>query len=216
MSSACESFRVELERAVRGGGRALARLAAEPHARQCGACRTALAREQMLERALAAVPAPAVPPALARRVLAALAHERLRAPVLEEHELDELLESVPAPPVPPDLGARVLAGLVPERSARRRRPRWAWLVAAGLLVGAGLWAVRARSSAPPPSPLVEAEDLESDEELLAYACERWEELHDEDLDVWLASIDPLDELLLEYAEESWPENAAPADAAGGF
>jgi len=216
MSSACESFRVELERASAGGGRALARLVAESHPRQCAACRAALAREQALERMLDAVPAPEAPPALARRVLAALAHERLAAPALEERELDELLESVPAPRVPPDLPARVLAGLAPARGARRRRPRWAWLVAAGLLVAASLWAVRSRAPEPARSPLVDAEDLEGDEELLAYACERWEELHDEDLDVWLASLDPLDELLLEYAEEDPPASAAPAGGTGGF
>lgn len=215
MSSACESFRVELEGASSGGGRALARLVAEPHARQCAACRAALAREQALERLLDGVPSPAVPPALARRVLAALAPERLAAPALEERELDELLESVPAPRVPPDLPARVLAGLAPERVVRRRRARWAWLVAAGLLIAASLWAVRSRAPEPAQAPLVDAEDLEGDEELLAYACERWEELHDEDLDVWLASLDPLDELLLEYAEEDLPEGAAPVGT-GGF
>src|SRR5262249_53591163 len=63
---------------------------------------------------------------------------------------------------------------------------------------------------------VQAPDLESDEELLTYTVEHWELLHDDDLDVWLASLDPTEELLIEYADgATWLDDGdnRPAPAA---
>lgn len=224
MSAACTRFRAELEQALAGAPAGLARLARHPHALECGACRRELARERDLDRLLDAVPVP-VPPALARRVLAGLADQREGRPgvaeFVPEHgaegagddELAQLLAALPVPAVPAGLSARVLQGLAPVRNPRapRRSARVRlWLAAAGLLVAAALWAWTRRRPILEPAVVVEqtpAElpvDLEADEELLAYAVERWELLHDEDLDVWLASLDPADEILMEVAQdEGW-------------
>ena len=202
-------FRTEIEAAA-GAADALTRLARDAHARECRECRAELARSGALERLLERVPSPAAPPGLARRVLAGLAPARglepgRAAPL--ECELEELLEALPAPAVPDGLSERVLRGLEPERARRPLRRgsalakpgRWAWLAAAGLLAALALWAWRERRKPERPTLVLEpVEELEADEELLAYAVERWELLHDEDLDVWLASLDPMlveDELL---------------------
>ncbi len=233
MSTACERFRVALEHALAGGPERLTSLGCDEHAQACAVCRAELARERGLERLLARVPVPEAPAELSRRVLAGLAAAR-RAPGTEpvptdepgapeeRDELDELLANVPAPLAPPGLASRVLAALASARAARPARVsrRASWLVAAGLLAAAALWAWWQRPDpATPPALVHESErgpelDLESDEELLAYAVEHWELLHDADLDVWLASLDPLDELLLEYDEllledaERWLDGAA--------
>jgi hypothetical protein len=213
MSTGCAEFRNALEAALAGPELRRAALAQDPHLAACASCRAELAREQRLERALAAVPAVAVPPALARRLLARLAPERGAA---TGDELDELLARVPPPRVPAGLAGTVLANLAPER-ARPHRGGWssqAWLLAAaaGLVLG---WLLLVRRAAPEeirPEELARAA-LEADEELLAYALERWELLHDEDLDLWLASLDPVDELLMEVAgEEPWLDAAAEGGA----
>ncbi|HEX6882636.1 MAG TPA: hypothetical protein VF530_04590 [Planctomycetota bacterium] len=215
MSTSCAEFRIALEAALAGPEGRRAALAQDAHVAACAGCRAELAREQRLERALAAVPAVVVPPALARRVLARLAPERDAA----GGELDELLARVPPPTVPAGLAGAVLAGLAPERARARRGPSGrlgpAWLLAAaaGLVLG---WLLLARRAAPAEirHELARAAlALEADEELLAYALEHWELLHDEDLDLWLASLDPVDELLMEVAgEEPWLDAAAEGGA----
>jgi len=228
MSTECKRFRAALEDAAGGPPERLAALADDSHVRACDACRRELARERGLERLLDAVPAPEAPAGLSRRVLAALASERSKAAAREhghehdaaegERELDELLARVPAPVVPAGLAARVLAGLAPVRAPRATRPvslRRLVLVAAVVLVALGLWAWTKQRARREEAQLVDQSDaaLESDEELLAYTVERWELLHDEDLDVWLASLDPVDELLIdEYADgDGWIDGAvAPA------
>ena len=220
--SACAPFRVELERALAGPRGALARLAQYDHARTCAACRTELRREGGLEVLLEYPPAPEIPPGLARRVLAGLARERSPAACtrLPEHgalgdgELDELLGRLPAPRVPSGLAERVLQGVAEAREPRRAksgRRSW-WLgVAAGLLVGLGFWGWSVFRPAAPRVDLAlgTGAELEADEELLTYAVERWELLQDEDLDLWLASLDPVDELLIEYAvDETWLDDGA--------
>ena len=45
-------------------------------------------------------------------------------------------------------------------------------------------------------------ELEQDDELVAYALERWELLHDDDLDLWLASLDPDAQVLMEYSGDA--------------
>jgi hypothetical protein len=126
-------------------------------------------------------------------------------------ELDELLERLPPPEAPAELSQRVLAGLAKARAPRRPVMSLA-LAAAGVATLASVlfW----RNGASPTVELARGADLEADDELLIYAVENWELLHDDDLDVWLASLDPLDELLVEIAEgEEWPEDAA--DEEGG-
>ena len=173
MNARCARFRTEIEAAA-GAADALTRLARDAHARECRECRAELARSGALERLLERVPSPAAPPGLARRVLAGLA---------------------PARGLEPERARRPLR----RGSALAKPGRWAWLAAAGLLAALALWAWRERRKPERPTLVLEpVEELEADEELLAYAVERWELLHDEDLDVWLASLDPMlveDELL---------------------
>jgi len=57
---------------------------------------------------------------------------------------------------------------------------------------------------PPPDPELPRPDaIDPSEELLAYldVLENWELLHDENLDVMLASLDPADEVLLALEED---------------
>jgi hypothetical protein len=218
--SPCAPFRAELERALAGPAGELARLARHEHVLACGSCRAELARERDLERLLDRLPAPAVPSALARRVRARLANERGEPLAVAddtepaESELEKLLERVPAPRVPAGLGERVLRGVAAEREARRAKPeRRAWLLvaAAVLLAALALWGWNALPRVAPRGEVAQGAPamLEDDEELVAYAVERWELLHDEDLDLLLASLDPADELLIEYAvDESWLEDGS--------
>jgi hypothetical protein len=218
---ACAPFRVELERALAGSRGALARLGQHEHARACAACRAELRRERGLEVVLERLPESEIPPALARRVLARLAGEHGTGcaglpehGVLEDGELDELLVRLPTPRAPAGLTARVLQGVAEARELRRVksvRRSWWWSVAAGLLVGLGFWGWSVFRPAAPRVDLAlgTGAELEADEELLTYAVERWELLQDEDLDLWLASLDPVDELLIEYAaDETWLDDGA--------
>jgi len=202
----CIRFRSALERVAAGPPAELAELARDPHPHGCATCRRELEREVRLDRVLLRDPAPSVPADLAARVLAALAPRR------GTDELDALLARLPDPQVPVGLAQRVLHGVAParppapsDRAARPPASRTRWVaVAAALLVGLGLWGWLARDTGP-EEDLV-ASTLESDPELVAYALEQWELLNDEDLDVWLACLDPTEELLLEYADgEIWLE-----------
>lgn len=219
----CEEFRTELEAALAGASGALARLASHPHARECATCRAGHARElaldALLDRATHEEGPLAVPPGLARAVLASVAPLRSMPEPQDERELDELLAAVPAPRAPAALSRRVLHALAPVRAPRRRRPgRSQWLVAAAAVVLAwlALWAWKSRAPEGVGPGLVDVPEvpdpLEADEELVLYAVERWELLDDADLDLWLASLDPLDELLIEYGGgetllEEGPERA---------
>jgi hypothetical protein len=226
MSTSCADFRALLEQAL-ASRRRLTELARAEHPQTCALCRAELGRERALDDLLERVSEPEVPATLARRVLAGLAAARARAvsstgdaatddATAEDAALEELLDGLPAPRVPAGLPARVLAGVAHARPPRpRRRGPWLLLAAAGL---AGLalwsWSVR-RAGAPLEVALSGASEAELDAELLAYAVERWELLHDEDLDVWLASLDPLDEVLLEYAgDATWSEGSSEASAEG--
>ena len=213
----CAPFRAELERALAGRAGALARLASHEHARACPACRTEVSRERALDGLLERLTAPMAPPALAREVLARLAGAR--APAAgeaaaqpcgpEAGDLECLLGHLPAPRVPSGLAARVLQGLALEREAyrpRSSRRRWLVSAAAALVAALTLWGWSVLRPRAPSVELAQGTggELEADEDLLAYAVERWELLQDEDLDLWLASLDPVDELLIEYAaDETW-------------
>jgi hypothetical protein len=219
--NACAPFRAEVERALAGPAGALARLASHEHARACPACRIELARERALDGVLERMPAPAVPDGLARGVLARLAPERDGLPATVQaaprgrgdDPLEEALARLPAPHVPADLSARILHGLAPARAERRARSwRFRWLASAAAVLVAVLalwgWSVLRRPAR--SGELAQGTDtgLEDDEDLLAYAVERWELLQDEDLDLWLAGLDPVDELLIEYADDQ-PIDEAP-------
>lgn len=230
----CTSFRAALETALAGPGDALERLAGHDHVRACAACARALADERALERLLDRLPAPEAPAGLAARIRAGLAAERpVEAPVptaLPGPELDALLVRAGRVEVPSDLSRRVLAGLAPERARLRRPGRILALAAALLLALLGGWAwFRARERFGPraPGPVVVEEfdpldvplppddaALEADAELVAYALENWELLNDAEFEVWLASLDPLDQLLIEHADEELLEGVLDGEAGG--
>ncbi len=133
---------------------------------------------------------------------------------LENAELENVLGRLPAPLVPAGLAGRVLQGLAEAREPRRAKSaRRVWLLraAAAFFVGLAFWAWTVLRPVAPRVDLAQgtAAELEADEELLAYAVERWELLQDEDLDLWLASLDPVDELLIEFAaDETWLDDGS--------
>lgn len=232
MNSPCAIFRAELEEALAGPAGRFEALAAHAHARACASCRAELLRERALEACLERDPEPELPAGLAPRTLARLAEARRDA--REETRLDRLLER-DAPPTPPvGLPRRILRRLGPVRSAPvpsspvstapARRPRGRLVAAAALLLALGLWGWRALRPEPGPAPEPRVTEVPADEEaeLLAYALDNWELLQDDDLDLWLASLDPLDQVVLEYADgDLWneaggleePSGAGPSDGA---
>jgi hypothetical protein len=114
---ACREFRRRLARALSGRAQvpALGALAWHEHLLGCADCRALLAAEEVLEALLASLPEPALPPDLARRVLARL--DLARA----EQALDELLaiDRLEELAAPAELASGVLAALQPEREALR-------------------------------------------------------------------------------------------------
>ena len=232
--SACELFLAELTEALAGPRARLAALAAEPHVRECAACARHLCAERALERLLARVPAPETPAGLAERLRAGLARASAVPPLMPltyqepEPELDTLLVRAGAVEVPPGLAQGVLRGLAPERARLRRPGRILALAAAVLLLSLGGWAwwtARERFGPRLPGPLVVEEfdpldiplppdgaELEQDAELVAYALEHWELLNDAEFEVWLASLDPLDQLLIENADDELVETVLTGDA----
>lgn len=216
MNTPCATFRAELEEALAGPAGRLEALAANAHARGCASCRAELGRERELEACLERDPEPELPAGLAPRTLARLAEARREAH--EQARLDRLLER-DAPPTPPvGLARRILHRLAPARSepirsgpasAPTRRPRGRLVAAAAVLLALGLWGWRALRPAPAaaPEPRVTEVPADDEAELLAYALDNWELLQDEDLDLWLASLDPLDQVVLEYADgDLWNES----------
>lgn len=232
--NACEVFLAELTEALAGAGGRLELLAAAPHARECASCARALRAERALERLLARVPAPEAPAGLAARVRAGLARVSAVPPAVpitypqSEPELDALLVRAGAVEVPPGLAKGVLRGLAPERARLRRPGRILALAAAVLLLALGGWAwwtARERFGPRAPGPIVVEEfdpldiplppddaTLEDDAELVAYALENWELLNDAEFEVWLASLDPLDQLLIENADDELVETVLRAEA----
>lgn len=232
--SACETFLAELEAALAGPRAGLVRLAEAPHLRACASCGRRLRAERALERLLERVPAPAAPAGLAARVRAGLA----RAPSVAgsmttatrdpEPEFDALLARAGVVEVPATLAKEVLRGLAPER-ARLRRPGRILALAAAVLIltlgGWSWWTARERFGPRAPAPLVVEEfdpldiplppadvSLEQDEELVAYALEHWELLNDVELELWLANLDPLDQLLIENADDELIRSVLAEDA----
>ena len=158
---------------------------------------------------------------LAARVLSGLEAARERERLAgAERRLDALLDRVPAPDVPDDLAERVLAAVRPRPRlfALRGGLAWAALAAAAAVLALVAWRFTrtdgvAPLDAPPrnvaggslpaepraPEARGGADDV--DDELLASldVLERWDLLTDEDLAVLLASMDAVDEELLDLA-----------------
>jgi hypothetical protein len=239
--SACRTFRRELELALEGRPRPehLTALSFDVHLLACSECRDLLESEQALEALLASLPEPRLPEAMARRVLARLRRDarldslleaapepdvpaglaaRVLAGVSEETDpLDRLLDAVPAPEVPAGLASEVLAGVrAAERRARFRPVR---RIGVALLAAAAVLLVFLLLDREPPAArreteLAEAADAElSDEFLAAFdVLENWDHLGGEDLDLLLASIDEIDELVVD--ESLWIE-AETEEGSGG-
>ncbi len=164
------------------------------------------------------------PPDLADRVLASMS-ERARAPAARP--LDEVLDAWRVD-APAGLAERVLADLEPARGRVRSGAVLPWrryAAAAAILVAAALaWrAFEAPITEGPggdgtvaqnsgdPRTGDPGDDLSADEELLANldVLEAWDVLLREDVDLLLASYDPVDEVLLDWEADS-AEPTAPA------
>lgn len=213
---ACQDFRARLARLFEGAPGTLD-AAGRAHWLDCPDCRARFENEEALERLLRDDRADA-PPGLAAAVLARL------EPARADAALDELLESVVVT-APEGTAQRVLAGLVGARRRERRA-----LVARRALVGVAAvaallfvlwrWSVRPEPAiapadlvdVPPVEPSIDPADLDQDEELVAYAVERWELLMDDDVDLWLASLDPLDQARIELLDDVTLDESAPPPA----
>jgi len=114
MNPGCRAFRRSLEQLLEDarGPQEWTSLSWHEHLLGCRDCRALLEAEEALELLLASLPAPSLPPRLARRVLARLR----RGEATREAALDRLLELDPAAPAPSDLARVVLAGLESERA----------------------------------------------------------------------------------------------------
>ena len=218
----CQNFRGLLERVLCEPATELEPLEWHEHLAVCAECRTLLEEEEALEQLLASLPAPALPEALADRVLARLRREhspedldalldieQLEGPtglterVLDELELDRLLARIPVPVVPAGLSARILTGLEPERRAPAGRAlpvRRLVPIAASLLALLGFFALRGDDEIEPPVAVAPVDERPSEEFLAVMDLLGDESLWLDDvseIDIAL-SLDESDELLLEY------------------
>jgi len=225
MTGECRSFRRELER-VLARAHSLVELSWSEHLLGCAACRALLEEEEALETLLGSLPEPALPADLAERVLARLRRglaegdpldsvleavgspevpRDLASDLLGSLRLDRALELLPDPEVPPALAERTLLGL--RRHRRSRRPQLVLAAAAAVLVLGWIGTRLVTRGEGPRRPLQQVAALPvapEDAELLEYldVLEDWELLVSEDLDVMLSSLDPVDEMLLDWTETS--------------
>lgn len=205
----CEDFRALVARHLRPGkpGRELLpageSVAWHTHLVECADCREFLAEEGRLDELLAAVPEPELPSALAARVRAALEPARRRQ--REEEHLDLLLDGLPEPIAPEGMSGRVLAGLRAERAPAK----WTLLRGRGLALAAAVLALlltiagRAllfRESSTPEEVAYIRTELIDEDELIVYALENWELLMSDDIEVYMASLDPSERILLELED----------------
>ena len=186
------------------------RLDAELARRVLARLERARADDQRLETLLELDRVEAPPGGLAAGVLARLESAR------SDPRLDALLDAVPAPRAPAGLEARVLS-----RLARHRRRGWRRLAslppalrfaAAALVLASGallLW--RAGAAPQPPAPVAQIARPEPPPELLEALdlLESWELIASDDLDVLLASLDPLEDELLLLDLEQEPREPPP-------
>ncbi|MEO0649834.1 MAG: hypothetical protein AAFZ65_04060 [Planctomycetota bacterium] len=128
--------------------------------------------------------------------------------------LDALLDELPAPVEPPGLAERVLAATASERAGqhpaargpRAWRPVWIAMplaAAAGLALWFGGLGGADRQALGPNVPSEQVADLPTDPDLLRELelLEDWELLVTDDLDVLLAELDEVDELLLNRPDD---------------
>ncbi|MAB78400.1 MAG: hypothetical protein CMJ89_03500 [Planctomycetes bacterium] len=201
----CDGFRTLISEALNDRGRlgqGLGRdgIAWHRHLVDCSACRSYLAAETRLDELLAMLPEPGLPPGLAESVQAALAPVRRQRQ--DDAVLEGLLDCVPKPDVPPDLSQRVLAGLQRERAPAEwtlLRGRGLGLTAAAAFFAALLlgWALVFQSSEVPRETAYFRDELAGEDELIVYALENWDLLMGEEVDVYLASLDPAEAAVLE-------------------
>jgi hypothetical protein len=162
----------------------------------------------------------AAPGGIAATVLASLAP--LRAEALREQALDDLLDAVVVA-APAGTAQRVLAGLAPVRARERRatvvkRTLIGVAVAAAAVLLVWRWSARSEPERRAPPELVDAPvepALEDDQELLAYALEHWDLLTDDDVDLWLASLDPVDQARNRAARGRGARRSAGGRCSGG-
>jgi hypothetical protein len=161
-----------------------------------------------LDTLLEEAPAPVAPSDLSSRVLAGLESERrVRS---AERRLDEWLDLVPEPVPPEGLAADVLDAVRAELGAVSARAVWLArlrlpLAAAG--IAAAMWLFFGREEPADVAPAVRsdggvASTDELDDEMVAAfdVLDNWDHLNGEDVDLLLASIEELDELLFEASE----------------
>ena len=177
-----------------------------------------------LDELLDGAPDPVMPKDLAARILKGVAPARGSS--LNDSELDLLLDKLPEPSAPAGLTASILAGLDEERRPQPLRllrgPRlWLPLAAAGLI--AALWISRSKKEfdadpvkVPDTEPHI-AEVIELNDEMAEAfeVLDNWEHLEGDDLDLLLASIDEVDELLIQASEWELDSNDASEEEAGG-
>ncbi len=210
MRLSCDELRARFERAL-GEKRAVsADPACREHVLSCPSCLELVSREEALEDVLDSLEEPIPPVQLAARVLAALAPARTNVAADGERALDELLERWRAPAVPARLPRRIQQRLAAERPPAPSRRRALPVLACAVLALVLLLAVRGwRGHSPadtrvhvagtPSAPDSDAPESDAYGELVGYALENWELLTSEDLDLLLGGLDPVDEVLLEFA-----------------
>ena len=177
-----------------------------------------------LDAPLDGAPDPVMPKDLAARILKGVAPAREAS--FQASQLDRLLDKLPEPNAPADLTANILAGLREERRPEPlqllRGPRlWVPLAAAGLI--AALWISRSweglevdpakeQDKEPHLADVIEL----NDEMAEAFeVLDNWEHLEGGDLDLLLASIDEVDELLIEASEWELDSSDESEEEAGG-
>ena len=175
-----------------------------------------------LDAALDGAPDPVMPANLSERILRGVESartEQLAGSQQTNDQLDALLDLVEAPLAPASLTASVLDAVDAERLANVEpasrassfqllRGTRIWVPLAAAVLVAILWftsSIDDLSDVPRGGELVQtqvASAIELNDEMMdAFeVLENWEHLNGDDLDLLLASIDELDELLIETSE----------------
>ncbi len=167
-----------------------------------------------LDELLDSAPMPDVPADLARRVLAGVADAEARS----DDALERLLDAVPEPVVPRDLTSIVLAGITADAQRARfrsvRRVSFAVLAVAAAILLLFLL-IRKEDEHTESVQVAESEPVElTDEFLEAFeVLEHWEHVGGDDIDLLLASIDEIDELIL--VQSAWELEEETTEGSGG-
>ena len=175
-----------------------------------------------LDAALDGAPDPVMLANLSERILRGVESarsEQLISKGQAEDRLDVLLNKVPTPIAPTNLAASVLDAVEAERTAssplgnrvssfQLLKGAQVWVPVAAAVLVAILWFTRSMDGlveVPSDEELIDtqlASALELNDEIMdAFeVLENWEHLNGDDLDLLLASIDELDEVLIETSE----------------